>query len=238
MKTNIGLEHCASFINCHTATGGKESYLGEAPPPRWFVTISRQGGCNAHGVGEKLAGILQAREQPGTPPWTIFDRNLVEKVLADHHLPQRLREFMPEDRHSEIADILEELFELHPPTETLLRQTNDTVVRLAELGGCIIIGRAANLITRRLRAGFHIRLIGSLARRAERTVEFDKLDPEAALARVREQDQARARYVKKYFHADIDAAEHYHLVVNTDHFDAEQAARIISEAMLQLVPRH
>jgi cytidylate kinase len=237
MKTNIGLENCASFINCHTATGGKESYLGEAPPPRWFVTISRQGGCNAHGVGEKLAGILQAQEQPGTPPWTIFDRNLVEKVLADHHLPQRLREFMPEDRHSEIADILEELFELHPPAETMLRQTNDTVLRLAELGGCILIGRAANLVTRRLRAGFHVRLVGSLARRAERMVEYEKLDPEAGLARVREQDQARARYVKKYFHAHIDAAEHYHLVLNTDHFDADQSARIIGEAMLQLAPR-
>ena len=237
MRTNTSLQHCASFINCHATDAGTSPHQGVALPPRWFVTLSREGGCNAHGIGEQLAALLQTRERTGAPPWTVFDRNLVERVLADHHLPQRLRDYMPEDRHSQIADILEELFELHPPAETMLRQISDTVLRLAELGGCILIGRAANLVTRRLRNGFHVRLIGSLDRRAERMMEYEKLSREAALARIHEQDQARTRYVKKYFRADIDAPEYYHLVINTDHFDADQSARAISEAMLQLVAK-
>jgi len=64
------------------------------------VTISRQAGAGAHAVAEALVNRLQ----PGAPkdaiPWTIFDRNLVEKVLADHDLPEQLARFMPEDRRS------------------------------------------------------------------------------------------------------------------------------------------
>jgi cytidylate kinase len=144
---------------------------------------------------------------------------------------------MPEDRHSEIADILEELCELHPATETLVRQTIDTVLRLAELGGCILIGRAANVVTRKLRNGFHVRLIGSLETRVQRMMEYEKLDRAAAQARLHEQDKARARFVKKYFHVDVEAAENYHLVLNTDHFTAQQSAHLIAEGVLQLAPK-
>ena len=237
MRTNISLERCTSFINCHSGGAGQGSYLGQVPPPRWFVTLSRQGGCNAHGIAEQLGALLQAREPDHSCQWTVFDRDLVKKVLEDHHLPQRLRDYMPEDRHSEIADILEGLFELHPTAETLVRQTADTVLRLAELGGCILIGRAANLVTHKLRNGFHVRLIGSLEKRAARMMEYDKLDHAAAQARVHDQDKARARFVKQYFRVDVEAAENYHLVLNTDHFTAAQSAHLIAEGLLQLAPK-
>ena len=42
--------------------------------------------------------MLQGQVPAGAPPWTIFDRNLVERVLEDHDLPARLAKFMPEDR--------------------------------------------------------------------------------------------------------------------------------------------
>jgi cytidylate kinase len=237
MKANISLERCISFINCHVGGAGKGSYLGEVPPPRWFVTLSRQGGCNAHGIAEQLAALLEGREPDKSRQWAVFDRELVKKVLDDHHLPQRLREFMPEDRHSDIADILEELCELHPATESLVRQTIDTVLRLAELGGCILIGRAANLVTRKLRNGFHVRLIGTFEKRVERMMEYEKLDHAAAQARVRDQDKARARFVKKYLQVDVEAAENYHLVINTDHFSAPQSAHLIAEGLSQLAPK-
>ena len=59
-------------------------------PPR-AVTISRQTGSGAHVVGEELAKHLQAHSPKDAPPWTLFDRNLVEKVLEEHHLPYEFR---------------------------------------------------------------------------------------------------------------------------------------------------
>ncbi len=65
---------------------------------RPIITISRQAGSGAHVVAEELVARLQALAPEGAPPWTFFDRNLVDRVLEDHELPERLAESMPEDR--------------------------------------------------------------------------------------------------------------------------------------------
>ena len=80
-----------------------------------MITISRQAGSGAHVVAESLVAGLQARDPQASPPWTMFDRDLVERVLKDHKLPERLAEFMPEDRVSGIADTIDELLGVHPP---------------------------------------------------------------------------------------------------------------------------
>src|SRR5690348_9339267 len=103
MKTHPGVEHCHAFINCHM-----ESARGLPARTRRAVTISRQAGSGAHLIATQLAEYLQARAAKESPPWTVFDRNLVEKVLEDHSLPKRLAQFMPEDRISEMADTLDE----------------------------------------------------------------------------------------------------------------------------------
>ena len=119
--------------------------------PRRTVTISRQTGSGAHPVAEKLAALLQAHTPKEARPWTVFDRNLVEKVLQDHDLPERPARFMPEDRISSISDTMEELFDLHPPSWLLVRKISETILRLVELGNVIVIGRGATAITASLR---------------------------------------------------------------------------------------
>jgi hypothetical protein len=101
-------------------------------------------------VAQKVLEVLQGNAPTDECQWTVFDRNLVEKVLEDHNLPKRLARFMPEDRILEISDTMDELFGLHPSSWTLVHKTADTILRLAELGHVIIIGRAANVITSRL----------------------------------------------------------------------------------------
>src|SRR5512141_528358 len=119
MITQYGLERCQTFINAHLQSAGKSATAAQGGVPRRTVTISRQTGSGAHAVAEKLATCLQALSPADACPWTVFDRNLVEKVLEDHNLPRRLAQFMPEDRISEIADTMDELFGLHPPSWTL-----------------------------------------------------------------------------------------------------------------------
>lgn len=231
MSVNVGLEKCFSFINYQLQPSGKGSYVGEGAP-RWFVTISRDAGCGAHVMGEKLATLLQASEPEGQAPWTVFDRNLVEKVLEDHHLPKRFEKYMPEDRVTEIADAMEELFDLHPSAWALVHKASETMLRVAQLGRCILIGRAANIITGNLECGFHVRLIGSLEKRVEGMTQFEGLKRAAAVKRVKREDRARRRYVKKYFHEDIANPMLYHLVINTDFFSCDETAQVIATALL------
>jgi hypothetical protein len=176
-----------------------------------------------------LAELLQARSPQASPPWTVFDKNLVEKVLEDHHLPSRLARFMREDRISEISDTMDELFGLHPPSWTLVRKTADTILRLAEVGHVILIGRGAHVITRNLDYVFHVRLVGSLERRVKYMQELEHLSADAARDLVRRDDVGRARFLKKYFKRDINDPLLYHLVINTDLICYDDAARMIAD---------
>ena len=233
MNSTIDLEKCLAFINCqlHPIT---RSGRGEQSRKFNAVTISRQTGSGGHDLAEKLAALLQGEEpQPGRP-WTVFDRNLVEKVLADHHLPTRLSRFMPEDHVSEITDIMDELFGLHPPSWVLVRQTAETILRLAKLGNVIIIGRGANVITSRLPHVFHVRLVGSLARRVERLAELNQITQQEASRLAAHEDVARHRYLKQFFGKNIDDPLLYHLVINTDLTGLNEAAGMIA---LNLVPQ-
>ncbi len=198
---------------------------------RPVITISRQAGSGSHVVAQELVARLQARDPKASPPWTVFDRNLVERVLQEHDLPERMAEFMPEDRVSRIADTIDELFGLHPSTWTLVRKTADTILRLAEIGNVILIGRGANILTDRLVSAFHVRLVGSERRRIEHVREYLHLDPKAAEDYVRSTDQGRSRYVAKYYGKDIDDPLLYHLVINTDRVPYAEAARMIAEAV-------
>jgi cytidylate kinase len=198
---------------------------------RRVITISRQAGSGAHVVAEELVRRLQAQARPGSPPWTVFDRNLVDQALKEHDLPDRLREFMPEDQVSDIADAVDALFGLHPSAWTLVRKTADTILHLAELGNVVLIGRGANIITAKLDYAYHVRLVGSLERRIAHVQEYRDLGARAAAEYVRREDLGRKRYVQKYYGADIDDPLLYHLVINTDRVPYEDAARMIVEAV-------
>ena len=233
MSTHYGLEQARTFINCHMEPTGKgPTQLGDGIRRR-AVTISRQTGSGAHVVAEKLAALLQAQTPNEACPWAVFDRNLVEKVLADHHLPERVARFMPEDRISSISDTMEELFGLHPPSWLLVRRISETVLRLLEMGNVILIGRGARAISAKLDYVFHVRLIGSLEKRVQHIQEVNHLTKEAALHLIEQEDRGRKRYLKRYFKTDLDDPLLYHLVINTDLVSYEAAARIIADAMLR-----
>ncbi len=224
-------DKCLSFIRCDL----------NSPARAWFpnnatlaptVTLSRQTGCDAAVVAGELAGLLQARDSADPCHWTVFDRNLVDRVLEEHKLPAEIAKFMPEDRVSAIQDAVEEMLGLHPSSRTLLQKTSETVLHLAELGHAIIIGRAANIITRRLQSVFHVRLVAPLEVRVERLMVRNHLDRKAAGEFVRKSDLARKRFLKDHFSADIDDSLQYDLVINTGRMPHREVAQVIAEAIV------
>ncbi len=230
MSSEINLDHCLSFINCQLQPHRGVLGARQSGQRRRAITISRQSGSGGHAVAEKLwellnAGTCQAER------WAVFDRNLVERVLEEHHLPARWARFMPEDKISEISDTMDELFGLHPPSWTLVRKTADTILHVAELGNVIIIGRGASVITRRLDNVLHVRLVGSLERRVAYLERVNQLTRKEALALAQAEDLGRRRYLKKYFDKNIDDPLLYHLVINTDLLSYEEAAHLIVDAL-------
>ena len=229
MNQPIALDSCFSLVNSHLQPATQPA---PADRPWRVVTFSRQTGCGAHTVAEKLADLLQQQSPAGSVPWKVFDRDLMEKVLEDHHLPARLAQFLPEDRITELQDIMDELVGLRPGSHTIALQTAETVLRLAELGNVIFIGRGSTVVTGKLPGAFHVRLVAPLEKRIEHAHEFYHLGRAEARKFCRREDAGRKRYLKKYFGADIDDPLLYHLIVNTGLMSFDEAAQTIARAML------
>jgi cytidylate kinase len=232
MNIEPGFEKALSFINCQLQSPAHAAFRMRDGQHRPAITISRQTGSGAHAIADRLIEILQVEAGDDGRPWTVFDRNLVQKVLDDHHLPGRLERYMPEDRLSEFSDTLDELFGLHPPSWTLVRKISETVLHLAELGNVIIIGRGAHVITSKLDHVFKVRLVGSVEARLKHVRSHFQLSTKEAVNRLQMEDRGRARYLKKYFGKDIDDPLLYHLVLNTDLVPYDAAARLIAQAVL------
>ena len=228
---NASLERCLSFINSQSAP---TSRVVTPVGLRRAVTISRQAGCGAVHVAEKLAAYLQQHAPPQNAPWTIFDRNLMDQVLADHNLPAYLAKMLPEDRMSALEDMIAEIVGARPSVQKLVLQTSETVLQLADLGGVIIIGRGGNIITAKLPHVLHVRLVAPLDDRVERICRGDNKSPAAARKFCTEEEQSRARYIKTYFNADISDPMGYHLTVNTSLVGYENTAKLIGDAVLRL----
>ena len=230
MEQSSALEKCLVYIGTQLEPGGAPKRL-KTPQPA--VTISRQTGAGGMPVADDLAEYLQTHGPKTQRPWTVFDKNLVEQVLVEHNLPKELAQFMPEDRVSQIRDMVEEFLGLHPPSWTLLRQTVETILHLAETGNVILVGHASNVITAQMDNVFHVRLVGSEQVRVKLVEEYYNLDHKSALAFMKRQDIGRRRFLKKYFNQDIDNPMLYHLVINTDRVPYSEATRLIGDAVLR-----
>ena len=198
------------------------------------ITISRETGAGAITIGQLAAKILDDR-CPGSPkvPWAVFERNLAEKVLQEHNLPATLERFMPEDTPFPLNDAVDEMLGLHPSSWTLVEHTTHTIRRLAFMGNVILVGRGSNIIAARMPHVFHVRLIAPLKERVRHIEEYYQLKPAKAAEMVRDLDDARSRYVRRYFRVDVADPLHYHLTINTTHTGFQKTAQIIANLVIE-----
>jgi cytidylate kinase len=230
MLKNVDYEKCLSFIKSQLRPVSKGAVEMSIRPA---ITISRMAGAGGYTVAARLAEYLQTHV-PARCEWTVFDRNLIAKVLEDHHLHKRIADFMTENEHkSMVTDSMEEYLGLHPSSWTLVQQTVETILHLAGMGYVILVGRGGNVITGTLPNVFHVRLVGSLERRIDHAQEVRNLDRQAALEWVKKEDKGRSRYVKENYDKDIDDPLLYHLILNTDLIHYDDAARLIGDEVIK-----
>lgn len=223
------LEKCRLYIESHAVENGKRKKRLPVGP---CVTISRETGTNAEIVSEELVKFFKEKTKRKVPEWTIFDKNLIEKVLEDHRLPGTLKDLMEEDRVSFFSSIFNEMFSGLPGQWTLIRKTSETILHIASIGNSIIIGRGANVIASHLYNAFHVRLIAPLNERIKSFSDRHKVDYKSARAIIEQHDMCRTKYLSSVFNRRIDDPFLYHLVINTKGMDSKQVAATIGTAVI------
>jgi cytidylate kinase len=200
---------------------------------RPFVTISRESGAYGTTIADMLAEHLRRHEKRREAPWAVFDKELIQKVIEEHKFPVIFKRYFVESSTPLIEDTLDELFGLHPPQETLVRKMSETILHLASLGYVILVGRGANIITRKLPNGTHVRLVGSFEKRVAHMKEFLNLPENQAREHVIKEDHDRRAYIKRYFRKDISDVSLYDLIINTDTVPFQDVVTIIGDRVLR-----
>ncbi len=193
-----------------------------------FVTISRQAGAGAETVAQLLAAKLDAKCAKDEQPWTVFDKNLIGKVLEDQNLPQEIARHVHEDKDTTIQALVGELLGIHPSMWTIFHHTSDTILKLARIGRAIVVGRGGNIITAKLKGGVHIRLVAPESVRLAHLKAHLNLDDKAAQKYLHDEDAGRRRYVKTNFDRDIDDPLLYDAMLNTATLGFERTADLIA----------
>ena len=102
--SDVALDRARAYVvaQLKDAPGSQPAARRHIPGPA--ITVARETGCGAQPVVERLAVLLQQDDGPQEPcKWTVFDRQLIEKVLEEHHLPTKLAPYISGDRRSVLA---------------------------------------------------------------------------------------------------------------------------------------
>lgn len=219
------LDKCHNFVVYHLSDKQKKKVPILKSNP--FITISRQTGAGGSQLAKALKGYLDKSRPLTEVWWTVFDRDLVKRSMQDHGLPERFAHFLPEGHVSEISSLIGELVGLHPSIWELNQNVFETLVNLARLGGVILVGRGAHIVTRKLDNGFHIRLVGSLEKRAMRMAERNQISRDQAITLIRREDAVRGKWIRENFAEDINDPANYDLSINTDNFSVDALVAMV-----------
>jgi len=237
MNTISPIVKARKYVESHTklqAGTTKKKYVKNG----FCLTISRQCGINSQLITEELVNYFNLFRKNDTGEWATFDKNLIQKVLKDHELPTRLDKFIAEERMSTMNEMLNELFKVHPPIMKLFHKTSSTILKLAEMGNVIIVGRAANIITNQLKNTFHIRLVAPLKVRIKNIQSSEKTTKKEAEKIIEHEDNSRRAYVRRHFHKDIDNPYNYHVIINVDKYDTKTLVETIGQIVIRKFPKY
>lgn len=233
LSMSAGAHASVQAILAAIGTAAAPVHAGAKAAPRLvrpFVTLSGQSQIYGKAIAQKLADRLNSGRQP-SPPWTAWDRALVEKVAADHHISSALVESLEEYSRSWLTDFLEGLSASDKPEvageEKVYRFVAGAVRALAQVGHVILVGRGAGFITRDMLGGIHVQLVAPMPDRVNRVARDQNLTTEQAAAQVRQIDQAREAFLKRFFPKQVSTPESFTMTLNCGQMEDDEAVGCI-----------
>ncbi len=238
MKVLGSYEKARIYIDRHYQETNEEKIHRRKLNPGPVITISRETGIGAAAICEKLVDYFNSCAIENYSDWTFFDRSLIEKIMEDHHLPEHFRKFLFEEKPTKMDSWFAELLGISPSKIYLLHKTTHTIIKLAEYGNAIIVGRGSHIILADKPNAFHIRLVAPLNFRIENASRLYNVDSKSAAEFIKREDEERKNYLWKYFHKNIEDPLLYHSVINTNLLQPEEIAEMIGHCVIRKYPQY
>ena len=202
------------------------------PPPRAFVTVSRQPGTSAHLFSHRLAERLNS--PPGND-WTTWDNELFDKVSAEHAIERQVLEAIEEQPLTWLDEFVRGFShnsgQRHVSEMYAYRRVAMAIRALAIAGHTVLVGRGSQFVTAGLPGGIHVRLIAPLDHRIKLVAEKYKLTTLQATARVATAERNRQIFYRRYWPGKEVKPESFAMTLNV----AELSVDELVECVLPLV---
>ncbi len=195
------------------------------------VTISAGYGAGGSLVAPKVAELLGLR---------LIDRAISSMVAA------QLQVSVPEVQQGEARrSVIERFFGVLAPLvgagdtagdpglpadAAEFRERTEAILRQALTAGVVILGRAGAAAFCAEPRVLRVRLFGPVEARIRQAAWVEGVPAEEARRRLPEVDRARAQYVRRLYHADLDDPALYHLQLDSTALPLDTCAEVIAAA--------
>ena len=195
-----------------------------------FITISREFGCEALPLAQRLVEILNERCRP-VYPWVAYDREVIDKVAQEMHLSREIVESIDGHRRSEISELFDAILNRKVDESLVFRKICQVVRSLATHGHAVLVGRGSHLVTRDLKTGLHVRLVAPRAWRIHRVADVQQLSDRDAEKVVDQFQKEREKFVQTFFIQDPHTVHYHDVIINNSRFNVAQIAEIVFTAL-------
>jgi len=182
------------------------------------ITVAREYGSGGGRIAQLLADKLG---------WKLLDRCLVEKIAQVARVEPKVAEQYDErpdpwvnrlvralwqggSMRGTMAGPIPELFD----ADTMASLSQRTIEEAAEIGNCVIVGRASQCILQKRDDAFHVFIYAPRAERLRRVLSRHASGAEAEQA-MDARDQERAALIRRYFNQDWSNRHLYDLMISS-----------------------
>ena len=178
----------------------------------------------------------------------LLDRELIQEVARRLGLPEDVVSEHDERGESLISRLVSALRVSYPdassPTDLIdpggdlldlssrayVQVTEQVIQEAARSGNAVIVGRGCQFVLRNNPHALHVHVYAPFDFRVQAVIDERSASRAEAERIVKDFDAARARYARHYYHADWQAPQHYHLLVDGGTLDRDVATDIICMA--------
>lgn len=229
-----GYAKAKKYVDYHSKLTDKEIFKLKKKYPGPCLTISRQCGIDTSKLCENLVSNFSNYYNT---EWAYFDKQLIQKVLLDNNLPERIQKFFSEEKISTLSQMLNELLGIHPPLRKLFKDMMRTVLNLAEFGNVILVGRGSNIITAHLKNSYHIRLVASLDYRIANLNKLMNIKSDEAKKIIIKEEKNRKEFISKNFHQNWENPLFYNIIINIEKFTFSELLKQIKKSVQIKFPK-
>lgn len=195
-----------------------------------IITISREFGSGGRELGKRLSDYLNFSYYDkeiltAVANQSNLDTDYVEKVIDNGILQQ-----YPINYGRTFSSYTAFQYQ-HTKTELLLKQ-QQIIKKLAQIGNCVIVGRAANVILKEhdpLNLFVYANMSSKITRCRKYANEHENLTTHDLKMKIKQIDNYREQYYELLMGRQWGAKENYHLCVNTSEIEIKKISPVLSE---------